>query len=520
MKSALTSLQRQLSLLPQSLLILVVILYLVSLVGKITYANRVVTFTQDQARDVYLMERFAHEGKYLIGYGPKTSIGNFHLSPFYYQLHYFVSVLAQHRPLAMQWVVMLIESATPVFLFLLLLQLIKKEYAAGISLAYGLAPLPVIFSTFAWNPNLIPFCSTLALLCFLTYLQKKWRWLLPIGLVAIVLATHLHYQAAVLAPFLALFGLYTLITDRASFKYWLIGGVVAALTLVPYLLEENRHNWQNTQTMLRFFTQEHTQYYDRISKVDFVLSFIPGFLERVMVGANQTYLWIGRLVVVVGGALLGWLSLQNKHQERWLLIYFSSIFLMLRFFKGDKLDYYMSVLFIFPFILLGLIVHRSKLIGIPLILLVTFLAGRHLSSQPQINQLSQLKNTAEVFSSLIPEQEVNVIYHGDTFANLYAFGFSHYSPVKLNSQATVIADICKTKLACAWDTIPRCSRSRAYTFSALSKSYRKYTLNSSYIINDQFKVLIGQVTEASESSYFSQYSPHGTTYGSDVITAQ
>lgn len=70
-------------------------------------------FAQDQGRDLMIMQDFARYGVIFVDYGPKASVDDFYLPPFFYQIHYWVDLLSGSWPLAMKWVVTLIESFSP-----------------------------------------------------------------------------------------------------------------------------------------------------------------------------------------------------------------------------------------------------------------------------------------------------------------------------------------------------------------------------------------------------------------------
>lgn len=501
-------------------ILLSVLIYLSTLILHSFYGLSVVTFTQDQARDVALMEQFAAKNVTFISYGPKASVGSFYLAPFYYQLHYWVSLTTQHQPLAMQWVVILVESGTPVLLFLILKAYLRRSTAAAIALCYAIAPLPMIFATAAWNPNMIPFFTSLALLCFMTYVRSNLRWPLILGTLSVSIAGHLHYQAALLLPFVGLFGLYTLLKDRKTFWYWLAGGILSGVLLLPYFLTELQTGWPNSLSLYHYFTGEHSRYFDRISKPAFVLSFIPGFLERLLIGNNFPGLWIGRLVTVLGGACLAWAAIKNKRNERWLLIYFVVLVLSLRLYKGDKLDYYMSSLFIFPFVLLGFLVERFKLLGAGVALFVVLTAATTVIAIPKQDQLATIIQTVGQLSAVSPTRDVSLIFHEDNNTNLFLYAVPRHTELRLKKSGQSIIDVCARDKRCVLPPKPLCRESRSATYSNLLKLDGSYQYQGTYVLNQQFKVVVGTVSARPRAADYSQYTPHSTTYGSDILEGE
>src|SRR5258708_23702922 len=101
--------------------------------------------------------------------------------------------------------------------------------------------------------------------------------------------------------------------------------------------------------MLAFFHENNTRYFDKVSKPAFILTFFPLLIERFMFGRNFHLLWLGRLLFFLGflAGIVG--TLHQKSREKLLiLVYFICIFTMLRIYKGDKVDYYMSTLYVLP----------------------------------------------------------------------------------------------------------------------------------------------------------------------------
>src|SRR3989344_1515257 len=121
------------------------------------------TFGQDQARDVMIAEANIAEGRWLIGYGPKASVGDFYLPPLYYYLQTGLYAIVSW-PLAMGLLITIVESFTPVLLWYLLSKRVHPTAGVVAGLLYTISPVVVTFATFMWNPNMIPFFLTLALL--------------------------------------------------------------------------------------------------------------------------------------------------------------------------------------------------------------------------------------------------------------------------------------------------------------------------------------------------------------------
>ena len=341
--------------------------YLIIFIIRTFFGLKHNSLSQDVARDLVLTERRIEQKQLFVAYGPKTSVGKFDLGPFYYQLHLWLSYLSGNHAYTMKFFTIALESFTPILVFLILKEFTSKKISLAAAGLYVFAGLPLIFGTSALNPNTIPFFTTLAFLGWIHYFKYHRKWGLMIGPLAVAITSNLHYQAVVLVPFLLLMFCYLLVKDRAQLKYLILGSFLGCLIYLPYFVAEISQGWPNTLAMINYFQTEHSQYYARVSKPAYVLTFIPSFLGRVLTHQNNPYRWLGRVIWFGGGVALSWqlLKAKQKRKKLWLLsaVYFGLILIMLRVYKGDKLDYYMSTLYLLPFILIAAISRASKLLA-------------------------------------------------------------------------------------------------------------------------------------------------------------
>ena len=419
-------------------------IFVVSLIVRTWYASTHLVFENDMARDALVIQQALDSGNWLIGYGPKTSVGNFYTAPFYYHLHLLLSAVTNNHPLTMTIFVILVEALTPLVLFMVVRFFLSARSAAAVALLFAVGYLPVTFGTRAWNPTMIPFFSTLSLLGWLQYLGNRKQWGIVVGLVAAAIVFYLHFQAVVLFLFAAsVFG-YSLWHDRSSYPQWLLAGICILLTLFPYILVEYRDNWSNTLHIWSYYTTEHSEYYDRVSKPDYVLSFFPSFIERLTFGKENTGLLYGRLLFFGGfTSVLFWLRaewvrlsrpklaafLRVKKVRVFVLIcvYLLSIFIMLRAYKGDKLDYYLSVLFILPALLSALVLHLLPRIGLFFVGLSMLFSLNALVAVPQFNQLAEIE---EIFSQLrsFEQSGVQFLFADERIAHSFGYHINRDFP--------------------------------------------------------------------------------------------
>ncbi len=493
-------------------------LYILFLSARLLYSTTHISFSQDQARDAFHMKDWAMQGKILIGYGPKASVGDFYLPPFYYQLHYVFSLLSGQNPLIMQWVITFVEAATPVMLFLWLKLLMDRRAALGGAIAYFFFMLPTTFATSAWNPNMIPFFSTLAAYAWFRVLLRKERWPIVVGCLATTISIHLHYQAIVLVPFVALFGAIHIKNHPKQLKWWMTGAILSVVLFLPYFWVEHQSNWHNTRAIIEYFTQEHSRYYDRVSKVAFGTTFLPWFTERVLLNqAAYTFgnLLVGRFLFFTGFGLIAFSALTSK-KWRWVLLYFVSILIMLRVYKGDKLEYYLSTLFVLPAFFIAQWWQRALPLALAGVLALAFLSGRYYQMNVSTHQLETVRQTDVLLQEIIPADEsFGVLFHDDDIANVFAYILGNNPRYTIRTGSQLLLEVCHPEDDCRWDRNLMCKQSRAYTYSVLLKSEGNYQPDIGYIFPD-YVVYVGKMnTPVDRVGY--PLTPDSGSFGSDFI---
>jgi len=469
------------------------IIWVFSLTVRGYYFSRNIVFTQDQARDVMLMEHIVSENQWLIGYGPKVSVANFRLPPLYYYFHAIVFFFFR-SPLSMSIMILVVESLTPVLLFLLFRKYFSTKAGIIAAFVHCVALIPVHYATFMWNPNLIPFFSTLALFSAAHYafsLQKRWFLLLTF---AIATSLNLHYQAFIMLPFYTVFTAFFFFR-RSKDRVWILFSALSCLLIfIPYIIVEAQNNWQNTQEILLYFTKDHVQVYDRVSKPSYVLTFIPRFLGKVLFQEHiDIYsLWIGRFL------LLGILTLffklfysfwktkfkdQKVYRGCFFIVYILLTIASTRLYRGDKLDYYLSVLYIFPALSIALAweflnIKKALFFGVFYLLLLN---GWYFGKMFWVPE-NAYQNLSEVFQdidSFTNGGSVVVIPNHPDLQQQIEYGYQH-SQVRratLGSTPDFVVHFCDPRLPCT--ALPRFSSKTAPTVENVQLQV-EYTFTDEY----------------------------------------
>ena len=448
----------------KSLLIIIVATFL--LIIRIWFALTHVTFSQDQARDLFIVESFIENNQFFIGYGPKTSVGGFFVFPLYYQLMLFIHVIFKH-PISMNLFITVLESLTPIVLYKLLRIFFCKSSSLIGSAIYSFSFLVVLFSTSAWSPNLTPLTSMLTLYFSMNYLVNNHKRSLFWIAISALLGAHFHFQFMALVPLLTMVLLVSIAREKSNLKYWIRGIIVASISYFPYLFFEFNNNWMNTIAIINFFFVEHTQIYERVSKAEYLLSFFPSFFERFLFGYNLPNFVIGYLIYYFGAISLFEKGLRNK-DLKWLLICMGLLVISLRLFKGDKLDYYLMFMFFMPILFITSIVDHLNKFKLIVILPLFFILGYQLNIT-SFNDFHYLLNTFFKVESNQKIQDVHLIVHNLDKANSYIYFFEKSKKISLNRNSSIILEICDDYHQCQETNNKQCFINPVATFASSIK---------------------------------------------------
>lgn len=205
-------------------------------------------FLGDQGRDVVIVREFLKEGN-LFFIGPQTSIGNMYLGPFYYYL--FVApglILSWFNPVGPAIIVAVLGVLTVYLVYLYTKEWFGEHTATIAALIFAVSPVVIKYSTFSWNPNVMPLFALL----FIHYLLKS-RYLL--ATIAFIICLNAHFLALLLLPV----GFLIVLTKK-PFPYrqliWPL--IILLLSFIPQLLFDIKHQGQNINAFLTFFTKRET----------------------------------------------------------------------------------------------------------------------------------------------------------------------------------------------------------------------------------------------------------------------
>ncbi|MGB9883142.1 MAG: glycosyltransferase family 39 protein, partial [Microgenomates group bacterium] len=198
---------------------------------------RFISYHQDQVRDLlYVKKHF--DNHQIILLGPKASVGNFYLPPFWYYLM-TIAYFFSPSPLAPAFMVVILNSLTVVFIYIFAKKFFDQKTAIFSSLLYAVSPISIEYSRFAWNPNLIPFFTILTLYFLFLYLFEKNNLLyFVLGVIFANLSLQLHYQGFIIFSF---YFLAILLFKKLDLKKLFLYIFLNLILVLPFLIYEFRY---------------------------------------------------------------------------------------------------------------------------------------------------------------------------------------------------------------------------------------------------------------------------------------
>ena len=281
--------------------IFLTVLSLVAIFLRFYRIDEFITFLGDQGRDAIVMRRII-TGEDFPGIGPRSSVGELFLGPFFFYLMAPFLGLFQFDPvgpamgIAFLWSIGLIgtwfivkrEFGTPsAFLFLI-----------ATTFSYALVSL----SRFSWNPNLLPLFAFLSFYLFYKTLIHRTVWLGAFAGILFGAALQLHYLFLLVIPAYAGMTWLYIHKEKPYLKQFIpslsgfVGGVV--LIFLPFIAFEIKNNFLNLKGIMSIF--EAKQFEGESTFLSKTLETHTGFWEYIFqvdlprsIGIILSFLFLG-----------------------------------------------------------------------------------------------------------------------------------------------------------------------------------------------------------------------------------
>jgi len=409
--------------------ILIIILILASFL-RLYRISDYMEFLGDQGRDVLIIRDFLKHGN-LFFIGPQTSIGNMYLGPFFYYLIAPSLLLANFNPVGPAVFIALINIAAVYLVYFIGKKWFDKTTGLISAFIFAISPVAIRYSNFIWNPNIMAFFSLLFVYFFFeAFRTKKYKNFIFASL-SFVMVMNSHYLGLALLPFVGLywlFHLYRIIKEKSpELKPFLINTlfafVIFILSLTPQVLFDIKHDGQNTKALLTFFTQRETTVNIKAYKA---IPEIPNLFNQIntslLAGKNEKFGLVISLIFTVLLLLTLFKFKKQKPSFWYIFFWLLSGIVALALYKQHIYDHYFAFLFPVVFLLIGFLVSKFKLLGMPLLIIIIIASflGNAFRQQPN----SQLKTTQEV-ANLIISNSNNQDFNFALLSKM-GWGFSYY----------------------------------------------------------------------------------------------
>lgn len=357
-------------------------------------------FLGDQGRDVVIVRDFLKNGNPFF-IGPQTSIGNMYLGPYYYYLIVAPGLLLfNFNPIGPAVIIALLGIVTTWLIYFVAREWFSSSVGLVASLLYAISPVAIKYTTFSWNPNVLPLFSLL-FIYFLT--QRR----LILASFAFIMALNSHFLAICLLPPAALIWFWSAswrIDDRSKYlRTTAIAVIIFLVSLTPQILFDIKHHGQNLGALVAFFSQRETTINLKIYKS--LPSLIPLYTQlttRLLAGKDEKFGPI--LSTVLAVAFVYYILL---HRRKKLNTYFIFCLIWLLFglvglglYKQHIYDHYFGFIYPVVFIITAVLIGSlGNLLGSVLLVFVIFFSL--LQNPFRYPPTRQLWRTQEIDRSII-----------------------------------------------------------------------------------------------------------------------
>ena len=326
--------------------------------------------------------------------GPQTSVGNMYLGPYYY---YFIAPalwLGNYNPLGPAIFVTLLGILTIYLTFIIVKKWFNPHIAYISAFLYAISPVTVKYSTFSWNPNIMPLFALLFVYFFFNAIfDKKYNHFIW-AMLCFIMCLNSHYLALLLLVFSGAYWLFTY--KKAYLKPTLIAFIILFISFTPQILFDLKHRGQNIGALTTFFTKRETtvsvKAYKALPKM---FPLFDQITNSMFLGNIKQYPNIFSIIFLV---LLIYIIVKKRQSKYFWLIFFwnTSALIGLGLYKHHIYDHYYGIIYISLIILLSIIIYEIKYFGYLLLLLLTYFStiNSNFFKIPQ-NQIQHAKVLAQ-----------------------------------------------------------------------------------------------------------------------------
>lgn len=321
-------------------------------------------FTLDEELEAFIVKNII-TGYHFPAIGVFAGLLGIHLSPIFYYLVAIPFWIGKLDPLVWGITASALGVTTAWFIYWTNREMFSQRVAVFSGLLYATSFLAVIYDKHFWNVTPLPFLSVLTVYSLYKIIKGKSGWIIPLS-IGLAIDISAHLSAFILV------GLVVFVWIRhrlPPFKKQVMAGIgIIALSQLPLLIFELRHNFLQTKTVLQFLSGEHGML--SLSRVTDNLQLLLRTFSRLIytfgphdLAREHTYGWaeiavrdvrIPEYMIVVAFFLLAFFCWKALRKNRPLplnlhfnLIIFAVIALTVGgvLFKNGFFEYYLVFLF-------------------------------------------------------------------------------------------------------------------------------------------------------------------------------
>lgn len=325
--------------------------------------------------------------------GSFSSLGPFTFGPWYaYQLIFFgFFINSVYSP----WIYLgLIAVAYILVMYKIGDLLYGKKFGLLLAFFATFSPAQIISGTHLTSHNMTNIIAALIVLIFIMLVQKKlsYWWSLLLGFLVGV-GMNLHFQMSGMGILLLLL----LIYKPKKYLYFITGCLGVFISFIPFLVFETNNHWFNTKNIIYYLLYGKNAIYVPNRWLFYLRDFWPEFWADTL----GIPVWIAGSIIVLFIFLAGWAIYKKKISISMvlLIISFSFLFILLRYYWGPRFFGYLNFFRPFIYIFTGYVLFT--VIKIPFgkyILLGLLVAYLILVSQRNIFQLQKDPFTMQMYA--------------------------------------------------------------------------------------------------------------------------
>ncbi len=321
--------------------------------------DQYMTFLGDEGRDALIMKKMLTGDIPFIG--PPMSVGNIYLGPLYYYMIFIPMALFGLNPVSSVAMNALIGVLTVMMVYYLAKVWFSRVSALTAAFLYSISTVAITYSRSSWNPNPLPFFSTIVIFSlYKLHQSSNFKWLVLTG-ISLGAALQMHYLGLILAPIIIIALFFEFITKRDQLKN-IVSGIALGifsflLVMSPLIAFDLKHDFLNLRAILAIFGEGEAVAFNLLSNLEKIPSiFGYNLIGRYIAGENifLEIILASLIIYVLGANLIKWYFKKIENYPSFLLTIWIVVgCLVLSFVKHETYDHYLNFVNPAPFLAVG-----------------------------------------------------------------------------------------------------------------------------------------------------------------------